>query len=210
MKYSGNNMRQQVLVLVLVFFQYCILSATDAFMISPTRSGLSTRQLIVCTATRLASKDLHNKVNGIDQKLEDLKKEIATLKSTKGEGSSHNLNKEINSLCSTIYNKIQEEGKKNRIQNAIQLVDERRSFNVYEDSGGGVLDSSELMKDILFSFVQGRGHYIDEYTTTRGDLETEGGKKQFRDKLKDELLKLTGTAPIFKKEKAGKWTVRHG
>ena len=208
MKYSGNNMRQQVLVLVLVFFQYCILSATDAFMISPTRSGLSTRQLIVCTATRLASKDLHNKVNGIDQKLEDLKKEIATLKlkSTKGEGSSQNLKNEIVSLRST----IKEEGKRSRIQNAIQLVDERRSFNVYENSGGGVLNSSEIIKDILFSFVQGRGHYIDEYTTTRGDFDKEGGKKEFRDHLKDELHQLTGTAPKFKKETGGRWAVDPG
>ena len=105
---------------------------------------------------------------------------------------------------------MKEEGKKNRIVKALNSeCNGAWCFNEI-----GVDSTQSVLKQVLCLFLEGRGCYIDTYTTSDLSSSADGPKKEeskkaFRDKLKEEIMIMTGTIPTIKFDD-GYWTIYHG
>jgi vacuolar-type H+-ATPase subunit I/STV1 len=132
--------------------------------------------------------DMNNKLNTISQNLQENQKTMESLMTA------------ITTLNTTLNTTMKEEGKKNRIANAIG----RARYLDYLDFAGWFYDESSidvtsaLIKNILHAFLNDKGWYIDTYYPHTERFRTEESKKVFRARLKEEITYLTGTIPIIK------------
>jgi hypothetical protein len=139
---------------------------------------------------------MNNKLNTVNQNLHDNQKTMESLMAA----------------ITTLNTTMKEEGKTNRIVNALNSERERATGWCYNDNG---FDYSEnLISDILFYFLQGQGCYIDTYTARDLSYDEDGPMKEeskeiFRDKLKCEIMIITGTIPTIKLID-GRWVIFHG
>jgi hypothetical protein len=62
----------------------------------------------------------------------------------------------------------------------------------YLDTKNNLVESTDLVKFILFSFRKNIGCRVENYTLNGG---AEDGQKEFRDKLVNQLFELTGVKP---------------
>ena len=171
---------------------------------------------------------MNQKLRAMNQKLNALEEKLSNTKSTTTKLTKASIkldSKQFSAIKKSIgdgFKTIDNDFKLNRIiiQNAITLIDERVSVHVQEKKGERYDEQtlSSLLKDILFSFMNGRGCYIDKYIATY-DFPDNGRAyyedyheelhEQLQSRLKEEIHELTGTAPVFKLED-GRVTIYHG
>ena len=137
--------------------------------------------------------DMNNKFNTVNQNLQENRKTMESLMTA------------MTSLNTTMT----EEGKKNRIVNA--LNSERKPARGWCFNENGKDGSESLIRNILSAFLEDDGCYIDTYHSgiyADGPTEEES-KKAFRDKLKSEIMIITGTIPTIKLTD-DRWAIFHG
>ena len=133
--------------------------------------------------------DMNNKLNTVNQNLQENRKTMESLMAA----------------ITTLNTTMTEEGKKNRIVNALNS-DRKSATGLFFNEFG--IDSTEgLMNNILSLFLEGRGYYIDEYYNHNANEES---RKAFRDMLKDEIMNITGTIPTIKFTDDQSWVIYHG
>jgi len=126
--------------------------------------------------------DMNRKLNTIDQNLQ----------------KNHKTMESLMAAITTLNTSLKEEGKKNRILNAIGRSRDVNNVRWCCDEHGRDVYST-LMKSILTNFLDDKGCYIDTYHTPTGhNFGTEDAQKAFRANLKEEITYLTGTIPIVK------------
>ncbi|OEU08667.1 hypothetical protein FRACYDRAFT_249568 [Fragilariopsis cylindrus CCMP1102] len=132
---------------------------------------------------------VNNKLNTVNQNLQENRKMMESLMAA-----------------------MKEEGKKNRIVNALNSERKRAGGWCYDEKG---IDWSEsLIINILSNFLEGRGRYISSYTTRKFEYQSDASlkkesEKAFRAKLKREILNITGTTPTIVLED-DQWVIYHG
>jgi hypothetical protein len=128
--------------------------------------------------------DMNNKLNTISQNLQENQKTMESLMTA----------------ITTLNTTMKEEGKKNRIVNAIGCVRDASHVGAvgwcYNELGTDV--TSDVIKNVLHAFLNDKGWYIDTYYAHTARFRTEESKKVFRARLKEEITYLTGTIPIIK------------
>ena len=154
---------------------------------------------------------MNQKLRAMNQKLNALEEKLSNTKSTTTKLTKASVKLDATQF-SAIKKSIDDGFKLNRIQNAITLVDERDSFNVHKKNGERYNEhaSSSLLKYILFSFMNGRGCYIDKYIASYSLPDHpdevyqyqvqyyELFQKNLQSHLCTEIDELTGTKPVFK------------
>ena len=133
--------------------------------------------------------DMNNKLNTVNQNLQENRKTMESLMAA----------------VSTLNTTMTEEGTKNRM---VSMIGSARDRNIvraknwcFNESGAEC--SEILIKTIISNFLKGGGCYIGTFTTSNlGHYEDghmkEKSKEAFRDKLKDEIMNITGTFPTIK------------
>jgi hypothetical protein len=129
--------------------------------------------------------DMNNKLNTISQNLQENRKTMESLMTA----------------ITTLNTTMKEEGKKNRIVNAIGGVRDvkKGGFVGWCCNELGTEVYSSLMKSILTNFLDDKGCYIDTYYDRSGHYgRREDAQEAFRARLKEEITYLTGTIPTIK------------
>ena len=140
--------------------------------------------------------DMNNKFNTVNQNLQENRKTMESLMTA----------------MTTLNTTMTEEGKKNRIVNA--LNSERKPATGWCFNESSVDISESLIRNILSAFLEGQGWYLGAYTTRYFRYQSdaplkEESKKAFRDKLKSEIMIITGTIPTIKLTD-DRWAIFHG
>ena len=69
------------------------------------------------------------------------------------------------------------------------------SFDCINRSNNNYVKSSEIIKEILLSFLQGYGYDVTKYASDVGYNSGKDGKAEFRVAIVEQLYKLIGTKP---------------
>jgi len=173
------------------------------------------KKLSTLQATGILSNDVGKNLNN-DKMLQKLESKITSLQSTVSKLQSTNKKKE----------------RDNRIQNAIMIASNmlpEEQIQIYypknKDSAGEELvipdyhcisgnGYTSLIKDILFTLMQGQIYDIHDYTTTRphryiDEYERDKLKQKFRDQLEAQIHSFTGIVPEINIDKYRRWCISY-
>lgn len=162
------------------------------------------------SSQKLLATNLASLKESFDSKLDSIS-EIVDSSNKKFDAKIDVVNKNIADLKEVVEEKIeslnetlQEHQKIQTLQWAIENT-EYGSFDYYTEKRGEKKSSKDLVKTILFRFRRGCGCYIEYGRTKESEPSTE---KDFRDKLFNQVLQLTGVRPrLEKKEKDGRYCI---
>lgn len=175
--------------------------------------------LVVETSSQ--RKDLSSldaKINTVNQNICQLKDQVTNVNAsiehqTKMLESQTKMLESQTNMLERQTNLLERQAKMQSLEWAIQnlVLFEGNSFRYFVQSTSGYRDVSESrndVKDILVTFRQGLGRYIND-----GDMaayqgqSSEKTKSEFRDKLVNYIYTLTGVKPRLKLEGNGKYAI---
>ena len=134
----------------------------------------------------------------IDKSLQQVKSSITS--------QTGNLVKSINELKEEVVDLSDTVLEQTRIQSLQWAISnaELNCFNYYEKSSP--LKSTSLVRSILFSFMTGRGYYINDKSLKSFYYSNEVGEAEFRTALVSQIYELTGDKPRLEKDSGG-WAI---
>mmetsp|Transcript_21474 Transcript_21474/g.44176 ORF Transcript_21474/g.44176 Transcript_21474/m.44176 type:complete len:196 (-) Transcript_21474:3431-4018(-) len=165
-------------------------------------------------AQKKISADLVSFKESADAKLNTVNQSIITSR-THADDKINTIDQRLSSLEQKVVLQTQEITKQTKLQNLSFALQNAKlnsfEYHVHAHNSYCRKDSSDLAQDIIFSFRQGYGHFLpngclnDCYGYDKAEWEKD--KKDFREKLVNQIHGLTGTKPRVEKKEDARFVI---